>query len=370
MVDLCLCYRTPDRAEIYSVCIRLPASVQMQVQTYSGNAGIFIEPRAIDGRQPSSQFEVVWLPKVDLRDLVLMKQMHPSVCGLARMGMKVGLRCRIEHAATLHSAVKPSSMYLPPGKKRFFLVGPVPYGTLRVSLAEALSSVGWKVRPIQTVATSKNIDGIMWRVQAVQDPPCNIIQLAHGEVLVTTLDDPQVSTASSVQVVGSDRTKQLCAASTNGQDPLQQHDPWAAYAKPNASSATMSLPEEPMANLEKKVLEAVLAKLPKESMEVDEDGVLEKKFQDMEQRVLTLQEGQQQLQHRLQEQGATHSGQIQQLYVQSQRMEVSIQEQSSALGHFQTQFQAQLEQQQGQLDSLFKQQMNRIEEILKKPRHE
>ena len=360
---------SPDRAEIYSVCIRLPASVQMQVQTYSGSAGIYVEPRAIDGRQPSSQFQVVWLPKMEHQDLNVLRQLHPSVCGLARMGMKLGLRCRTEHAASLFTSVKPSSSYLPQGKKSTFLVGPVPYGTLRASLAEALSSVGWKVRPLQTATTSRNADGIMWRVQAVEDPPCNIIQLQHGEVLVTKLEDPHVSTMASVQVVGSDRTKQLCAANPSSSDPLQQHDPWAAYSKQSVVSVPLSIPDEPMANLEKKVLEAVMAKIPKESMEIDDDG-MEKRFQDMEQKVMTLQEGQQQLHHRLQEQGATQGNQIQQLYAQSTRLEASVHEQSVALGHFQTQFQAQLEQQQGQLDSLFQQQMSRIEEILKKPRHE
>ena len=181
-------------------------SVQMQVQTYSGCAGIYVEPRAIDGRQSSTQFQVVWLPKMEHQDLIVLRQMHPSVCGLALMGMKLGLRCRTEHAASLHTSVKPSSSYLPQGKKCCYLVGPVPYGTLRASIAGALSSVGWKVRPLQTAATSRNVEGIMWRVQAVEDPPCNIIQLQHGEVLVTKLEDPQVSTMASVQVVGSDRT--------------------------------------------------------------------------------------------------------------------------------------------------------------------
>lgn len=134
----------------------------------------------------------------------------------------------------------------------------------------------------------------------------------------------------------------------------------------------MSAPvaEEPLANLEKKVLESVMAKLPKETMEVDGDGAVDRRFQDLEQRVLGLQDGQQQLANRIQEQGTTQGNQIQQLYAQSTRLEASVQDQSVAMGHFQTQFRAQLEQQQGQLDSLFQQQMSRIEEILKKPRHE
>ena len=362
----------PDKAEIYSVCIRLPFSVQIQVQAYSGIAGVYIEPRSIDGRQPSDQFQVVWLPKVTNQELVLLRQTHPSVCGLARMGLKHGLRCRIEHAASLHESVKPASSFLPQGKKRYYLVGPLPYGTVKSSLTEALLSEGWKIRPLQTVATSKNIEGIMWKVQAVDEPPRSIIQLEHGEVLVTKLEDPHVNPGAAMQVVGSDRTKQLCSSSVKGIDPLQQNDPWATWSKPASSSVAIPMSEAPLANLERKVYESVMAKLPKESMEVDQDGEMDKKINELEKRVLSLHEGQQQLSHRIQEQGVSHGNQIQQLYAQSSRLEASVHDQSAALGQFQSQFRAQLEQQQGQLDTLFRQQMDRIEELMqqKKPRHE
>ncbi len=362
----------PDKAEVYSVCIRLPASVQMQVQSYSGIAGVYIEPRSIDGRQPSDQFQVVWLPKITSQEMILLRQTHPSVCGLARMGLKHGLRCRIEHAATLHNSVKPTSSFLPQGRKRYFLVGPLPYGTVKASLTEALLTVGWKIRPLQTMATSQHVEGIMWKVQAVDEPPRTVIQLEHGEVLVTKLEDSQVQQSAVDQVVGSDRTKQLCTSQSKGSDPLQQNDPWAAWSKTPASAASMPVSDAPLATLEKKVFESVMAKLPKEAMEVDDDGAVNQRFKDLEQKVLGLQDGQQQLAQRIQEQGATQGSQIQQLYAQSTRLETTVQEQSAALGQFQSQFRAQLEQQQGQLDSLFRQQMDRIEEILqpKKPRHE
>ena len=361
---------SPEKAEVYSVCIRLPVSVQMQVQAYSGIAGIFVEPRSIDGRQPSDQFQVVWV-KVSNQELVLLRQTHPSVCGLARMGMKQGLRCRIEHAATLHASVKPTSSFLPQGRKCYYLVGPLPYGTVKASLTEALLTVGWKIRPLQTVATSKHVEGIMWKVQAVDDPPRSVIQLEHGEVLVTKLEDHYVHAASSVQVVGSDRTKQLCSSNAKGSDPLQQNDPWAAWSKVSTNSVAIAA-EAPLANLEQKVYESVMAKLPREAMEVDDGGAVDKRILNLEQQVMNLQEGQQQLSHRVQEQGQTQGNQIQQLYAQSTRLEATVHEQSAALGQFQTQFRAQLEQQQGQLDTLFRKQMDRIEEILhtKKQRHE
>jgi len=72
----------------------------------------------------------------------------------------------------------------------------------------------------------------------------------------------------------------------------------------------------------------------------------------------------------IQEQGSSHGGQLHELRNQASRLEVAVGDQSTQLGLFQNQFRAQLEQQQGQLDSLFQQQMSRIKDILKRQRHE
>ena len=146
------------------------------------------------------------MPRSDIPELVLIKQTQPAVCGLARVGNRFGLRCKVEHAASLHQALKPGSAFLPSGRKQQYLVGPVPYGTIKDSLGKALVESGWIARPVQAVPASKNVDGVMWKVQSVEPPPTNVLQLAHGEVLISRLDDHQVVTSQTSVVVGAEKT--------------------------------------------------------------------------------------------------------------------------------------------------------------------
>ena len=155
-------------------------------------------------------------------------------------------------------------------------------------------------------------------------------------------------------------------------DPLQLNDPW------QQSRPVVAVPpvggsrghDDPLIALETRVIETVLSKLPPkpESMEVDHSENARVTL--IEQRVQELSDGQHHLHAMIQEQGSTHGGQLHELRNQANRLEVAVGDQSTQLGLFQNQFRAQLEQQQGQLDSLFQQQMSRIEDILKRQRHE
>ena len=361
----------PDQAQIFAVHFRVPSAIQLQIQAYSGYAGVFAEPKSIDGRGPSDQYQVVWMPKADLPELILLKQTQPNVCGLARVGNRLGLRCKVEHAASLHGAIKPGSAFLPLGRKQTYLVGPVPYGTLKDSLSKALAESGWTARPVQAVPASKQIDGVLWRVQSIENPPTNVLQLDHGEVLISRLDDPQVLSSNNPVVLRAVKTVQLCSNAPQSVDPLQINDPWANNrAFPTIIPSGLKGANDPLVALENRVIESVLSQLPAkpEAMEVD-DGH-SGRMDVLERRVQELSDGQNQLHSMLQEQGSSHGSQLQELRNQTGRLEVAVGDQASQMTLFQSQFRAQLEQQQGQLDSLFQQQMSRIEEILKKPRRE
>jgi len=83
-----------------------------------------------------------WTPRADLRQLIMQRQTLPEVCGVARLGTKLGLRCRVEFAAALSAKIRPEQVFLPQGDKLTFLVGPMPYGTLKSSLTKAMSENG------------------------------------------------------------------------------------------------------------------------------------------------------------------------------------------------------------------------------------
>jgi len=118
---------SPQQAEVFVVNLRIPEVLQHIVQEFSGFSGIFLEPKSVDGRKPSDLYQVIWFPKASVEQLTMQRQTIPEVCGLARLGHKLGLRCKAEHAAAVFAKTKPGMTFLPAGKKQAWLVGPFPY---------------------------------------------------------------------------------------------------------------------------------------------------------------------------------------------------------------------------------------------------
>ena len=351
---------TPEKSQVFTVHIRLPMCIQQQLQGYSGGDGVYIEPKALDGRKPSEVFHVIWMAKSTVQELTLLKQTQSQICGLARMGHKVGIRCLAIHAAEVYAMVKPGNAFLPQGKKRFWLMGPLPYGVLKGSISEALQTISWVARPVSPVATPPHIEGVMWKIQSVEAPQRTVLQMAHGEVVITAMDQKHDFQAPVAQVVGAERTVQLCSTrDEGGVDTIFTNDPWAQSLKSTKAPDVKMDHQDPIEQIEKRVVQAVLAKMPP-SMEVDSVPVsseVDQRIHALESRVHQLSDGHQRLHQAMQEQTAAQV-----------RLEARVGEGAEQLQSFQTQFRAQLEQQQGQLDSLFQQQMSKIEEILKRPR--
>lgn len=337
---------------------------------YSGIGGLFLEPKAVDGKSPSQDFHVIWLAKMTLAEVQVCKRTVGGIIGLARMGEKLGLRCLTQDAERIHQALKPTSSFLPAGKKLHFLLGPVPFGSLKQSICDAVASVGWKARPIQPVPTTGLIDGVLWKLQSVEPPPQNIIVGQHGEMVITRMADEQVQVKQFPSIVGANRTVQMCATGkVHGEpDPLQSQDPWGAYMKNRAGSMPKISAQDPVKILEEKVVESVMKRLPRENMEVDScmSGSGDDRITTLEAKVAALHDNQSQLHQMVMKQGETHGQYIDKLANQQHRLEQAVGEQSNQLCHFQGQFKAQLEQQQGQLDSLFQQQMMKLEDLLAK----
>ena len=117
----------PHQAEVFVVNLRIPVVLQHIVQEFSGFAGIFLEPKSVDGRRPSELYQVIWFPKAALDQLMVQRQTIPEVCDTVRLGHKLGLRCKTEHAAAVFAKIKPGMTFLPAGKKQSWLVGPFPW---------------------------------------------------------------------------------------------------------------------------------------------------------------------------------------------------------------------------------------------------
>ena len=369
----------PKDADVYSVTLRIPKSIEQSLQHYSGIDGIYIEPKAIDGRQVSKEFHVVWVPKASYAQIAVHRQTVAGVIGIARIAGKYGLRCLADDSQNIHSAVKPDSPYLPSGTKLTFLVGPVPWGTLKQSLVSAFKELNWEARPLQAVPAGRDFNGVMWKVHALEVPPQNVLYLDTGEAVITRVDQKVYQPTPSVKpVLGSIASVNLATRSANGQskpDPIQLNDPWAAYnGKIGKAPAPAVVAPDAISALEKKITSSVIAQLPKDNMELDGDFNTVR-VDRLESQVQVLHDQQAKLQSLINDNAATQQAQLVQLQSQFQaqhsQLESVVTEQSHQICGLSSSFSQQLEKQQKHLDYMFQAQMQKMEDLLsKKPRRE
>ena len=350
---------TPQQADLFSVCIRIPAELMPGLLANSGTNGCYTEPRTEDGKEVLKDFVVVWAPRMPLQDLLHCKQTNPAVIGVARTGDRRGLRVRADQAKQLHSVLKPEVMFLPSGPRMEFLAGPFPYGVDRAAIARALKHIEWEVKPLQPTAPVPG-RGTMWILQAVVEPPETIVQTSHGEVVISRRKSVDTGPKQALaQAIGDVGTLSLCGNQPPGKpapevDPWSKHDPWRSYQATGINSA-VNQDNESMQQLEHRIQSAVLAKLPA-AQPMEQDDVPDR-IAALETQVQTLM--------------TKHQG------IESQFHEFSVQN-NQQLTSMQTQINSQTQQIHGQLESqaqsiqaLFESQMAQIRGLLsKRPREE
>lgn len=368
----------PDQADLFTAHLRLPEHMQLQVQHFSGHGGVYLEPKSIDGRHPSPDYQVIWMPKADDAQLMLQRQTMPNIVGLARLGQKMGLRCKTEHAAEVFATLRPGHTFLPPGKRQTYLVGPFGFGTLQASVAQVLHEHGWVAKPIQAVSAKTHVQGLMFRVQSVQEPPKKVLHLAHGDVVISKEDDDAAPARLVPKVVATQATESMVSKPMEG-DFIQLNDPWAKAASRLPSKASSFQIGHPLEDMTQKVIAEVMSQLPKSGMEVDGDAgqdarvsALERQVQDLHGQTQALAQAAQQSSHETTTQVQELRGQLQQ---QAVHFESAIATQAASMqtfqDTFQEQFRQQVRQQQSMLDGMFSKQMTQFEHLLaKRPRQE
>ena len=232
----------PDHAEVFLFNMRCLASLAPALLTCSGQAGIYIEPRTLDARDPLTDYQVLWLPKTPLAELQRLQQCTPQIIGLARMGSRTGVRTRAEDAAELAKQLKPGSIFLAAGMKLSFELGPLPFGMDRMSVSRLCSQWGWQARPMHPSRAVEGTLGTMWLVQACSGPPNSVVRYQGSEVVITKVQDkseeaPQLTT----QVIGSSNTVQMCkkVPGPTSTDPWLVNDPWAPASTAAAPTASV-----------------------------------------------------------------------------------------------------------------------------------
>ena len=340
----------PDVAEVFAVNIRFAKSVEDLVLPLSGQGGVFLEPKSLDGKDNVPDFHVVWMPRSTLPELQHLRQTNPSIIGIARMGTRLGLRTSSSDATAVAEQVRPGSIVLSQGARLDFELGPLPFGMDRAAVASLCQNIGWKIKPLNPLRTVTNELGTIWHVQACVDPPELVITTKHGEVVVNRMPSKQVVSAMPVApVVASSATLKLCAASEEGTDPWLKNDPWAASLT-KIPAPSVSDPAAGLKQVEARIEKAILAKLPKpiDAMEVDSSAAQ----QVQDQRIGALE------------------AQVQKLVGHNQHFEQKLDEvqrrTDAQFAQMHHQVQSQIESQGSHIEELFRGQLAQIENLLGK----
>ena len=337
----------PDGAEVFLFNMRCLASLDTALLTFACRAGIYIEPRSLDARDPLMDYQVLWLPKTPLAELQRLQQCNASIIGLARMGSRMGVRTKASEAADLAKQLKPGSIFLAAGTKFNFELGPLPFGMDRMSVARLCAQWGWQARPMHPSRAVEGTLGTMWLVQARTGPPNTVVRYQGAEVVITKLQDKQESTTQlPTQVIGSTSTVQMCkkTAGSLGVDPWLANDPWAPASGTVPAPAAVDS-QATLRDLEARLESKILAKLPTQDMEVDSSGATDARFAALEQQVHSLSMHQQALDAKIDDNASKTESQF---------------------ATMQTHMTRQLDTQGQQIQSLFASQMTQIEALLAK----
>ena len=352
----------PSTADVFIVNIRFAKELESKVLATSGTNGVFLEPRSLDAKDPLLDFQVLWLPKQSIADLVHTKQCNPGIIGLARLGSRLGVRLRTEDVSTIGKIVKPDAVLLTGGPKSAFEIGPVPFGVDRSGLAKLCAEWGWIAKPVHL---SKSITGLgtIWIVHACTDPPSSVFSIkGKHDVVITKLPSKGPQQAQPQPAVGSTANLDLCSLQPTKDaavDPWLLKDPWAVGASRLATNKPIKFDVDVgLQQVEERIEKSIMAKLPshRQDMEVDAgsspaaESAATARIQALEAQVHQLATGHQKLEVRIDEAAKKSDAQICQL---------------------QHQMSAQLEGQGARIEDLFRGQMAQLEALLsKKPRYE
>ena len=343
-VSLTFRQTAPEQAEVFIFNMRCLDSLLPSVLACSGHHGIFVEPRTVDARDPLLSYQVLWLPKTPHEELLRIQQCTAQVVGIARLGSRLGVRSKTSDASELAKKLKPGSIFLAPGAKLTYELGPLPFGMDRLSVARLCSQWGWQARPLHPSRSVAAALGNLWLVQASVGPPNPVLRYQGNEVVITKIQDKTESPQPSALVIGSNATVKLCTkdAATNLTDPWLVHDPWG----PGPSQPALRVDNQAaLREFETHLENKILAKLPSPDMEVDGSGLHDARFAALEQQVHSLTMNQQALESKIDETAIRSENQVAAL--------------QSQVAH-------QLDSQGQQMQALFATQMQQIEALLAK----
>lgn len=105
---------------------------------------------------------------------------------VARMGTRFGVKVKECDFEVMHKKLCPNKHFLKGPVTKIWRLEPLPIGTRRRSLAEALEKWKWPAKPIQP---AKDARGRAWEVGSSMPPPHNFLSSSEGLVAVTLVKE-------------------------------------------------------------------------------------------------------------------------------------------------------------------------------------
>ena len=333
--------------EVFSVNLRLVTGVTKRVLEQSGTAGIYSEPRSDDGRSPHPKYQVIWLPNRSFAEATLAQKTTEGECHLVRNQNRYGLRVPSEVAEQVHARHRPEQSFLPGANTIKFRMGPMPYGSTKQSVSNICQKLGWQCRPLGPQGQTPDRSGTYWLIQAAAPPPSWVYHLAHGDVLISQINQPTEKEASkTAPVLASTKTLSSLARSSrpagSKDDPWLHDDPW------KAPKGTKEISVGQIAALEAALEQKLLAKLPDAPSRSDDSTMDD----EMDSRVTSLETKLEQLTNSMQTFQTGQQQHNQTMANQMQQLDAKVDHQVQSFHHA--------------LDSKLSDQMNRIEALFKK----
>ena len=220
----------PGQADLFACTIRIDAHFARSMSKASGHGGLYIEPRAIDGKRASDAYHTIWLPRKTVCEVRAEQAVIKVPTYVVRVQHKFGLCVALAQAEDVHQTLRGNVPFLAGSDRQQWTVGPLPWGTTRQSLQELLQIWQWRGKPLQPAGRAADGTGLLWVIQSLEPPPNTVYSLAHGDVVLTRTDvKKELPNVPTSLVEASKRTRQQLAKSPEPEDLLQTNEPWAKY---------------------------------------------------------------------------------------------------------------------------------------------
>lgn len=172
-----------DEAEQFQVLARIPKVCVDGLQQTSSNDGIYYEVRHQDGRSPSPDMIVLWLPHLSLQQVQHKLKTLDRGIAVARFAGRYGVRAFCRDGPQLHKELELGDDYNQVTVQEIYEIRPLPHGIQKAGVTALLKKWGWAARPLQPYRGDQH--GMGWLVGSATAPPEPILCAAEGDVMAS-----------------------------------------------------------------------------------------------------------------------------------------------------------------------------------------